>query len=376
MDYIIAEDAVAMTGEVILVSGARPNFMKISPICKQLEREGLDYFLVHTGQHYDDNMSSIFFDELDIRRPDVNYGIGSGTHAGQTARIMMEFEKTCLERSPKVVLVVGDVNSTIACALVASKMGIPVGHVEAGLRSWDRTMPEEINRVLTDAISDYLYTPSADAVDNLIREGVDPSRIENVGNVMVDTLLDNLTKIESQSTWSELGLNQGSYGVLTLHRPSNVDEPSKLEELLTAIAILSETCPIVFPIHPRTSEKIRLAGLQWFLNKPTIVNSQPLGYLGFLSLVHGSRFVLTDSGGLQEETTVLGVPCFTLRENTERPITVTQGSNSLIGTEGRAIDALIPELSSLDRGEGCQIDLWDGFASMRIINHIKEHITG
>lgn len=355
---------------MILVSGARPNFMKISPICKQLEREGMDYFLVHTGQHYDDNMSSIFFNELEIRPPDVNYGIGSGTHAHQTARIMIEFEKTCSVHSPKVVLVVGDVNSTIACALVACKMGILVGHVEAGLRSYDRSMPEEINRLLTDSISDYLYTPSADASENLLQEGIPRSRIIPVGNVMVDTLKENIHKIESNSSHERLGLGDGGYGVLTLHRPSNVDSPSRLKDLLTAISELSKHCRLVFPIHPRTRKYVSRHFGDWFDENSHIHCCEPMGYLDFLSLVHKSKFVITDSGGIQEETTVLGIPCFTLRKNTERPITLKLGTNVMIDPEHDSIVSSIPTIVNSEKQESCEIPLWDGKASERIVEHL------
>lgn len=345
---------------VVCVAGARPNFMKVKPIMDGLVHLGADVRLVHTGQHYDPLMSQIFFDELDLRAPDHHLGIGPGTHAGQTARVMMAIEPVLCGLAPDVVVVVGDVNSTLAAALVAAKAGLRVAHVEAGLRSRDWTMPEEVNRVVTDRLSDDLFAPSPDAVDNLLAEGHDPSRVHLVGNVMVDTLLANIDRARARPILHELGLTAGGYGAVTLHRPANVDDPTTLKALFGALATIAEDCPLVLPAHPRAAAQLATLGL------PSGVSViEPLGYLDFIALQASARLVLTDSGGVQEETTVLGVPCLTLRDNTERPITVTDGTNTVVGRDPlRIVTAARRALN----GETVRRTpaLWDGKAGARI----------
>lgn len=349
------------------VVGARPNFMKIAPLHRELARRGVPQLLVHTGQHYDTKMSQIFFDDLGLPKPDCYLDVGSGSHAEQTAKVMLRFEPVCLEHKPRAVVVVGDVNSTIACALVASKLGIAVAHVEAGLRSFDRRMPEEINRVLTDRISDLLLTPSPDGDENLRKEGVDEGRIVRVGNVMIDSLLHHLERSKSRHVAEELGLVPGKFGVLTLHRPSNVDIPAVFARIVDAVTSIAERLPLVFPIHPRARKQAEALGI-WdsLATHPGIRIVEPLGYVDFLALYSRAKLVLTDSGGLQEETTALGIPCLTLRENTERPITIDEGTNVLVGTERDAIVGAA--LATLDgRGKvGSVPALWDGKASERI----------
>jgi UDP-N-acetylglucosamine 2-epimerase (non-hydrolysing) len=352
-------------GEVLLVAGARPNFMKVAPLLLALRRRGrLPAALVHTGQHYDPMMSDVFFEELGMPRPDVYLGVGSDTHARQTAKIMTEFETVVVERRPRAVLVVGDVNSTVACALVCAKLGVPVGHVEAGLRSYDRAMPEEINRVLTDQLSDWLFTSCEDATPNLLREGIDPGRIHFVGNVMIDTLQRHLPMADRSKVLARLGLTARGYAVLTLHRPSNVDDPAVLAGLLATLDELSRELPVVFPVHPRTVA--RLKGAWEPAPGSNLRFLDPLGYLDFLKLVKDARVALTDSGGIQEETTVLGVPCLTLRANTERPVTVTEGTNVLVGADaGRLKEEWRRAVDGHSR-PGRIPALWDGQAATRI----------
>jgi UDP-N-acetylglucosamine 2-epimerase (non-hydrolysing) len=344
----------------ICVAGARPNYMKIKPVMDALEQRGAEVILVHTGQHYDEAMNDVFFDDLGIRRPDHMLHVGSGTQATQTAKVMTTFEPLAQEIEPDVVVVVGDVNSTVACALVAAKLGSLVAHVEAGLRSRDWSMPEEVNRVVTDRLSDYLLAPSYDAEENLRDEGYRDDQIHVVGNVMVDTLLANLSRARSSGTLERLGLVPGSYGVVTLHRPANVDDPESFIELISALNRVAERCPLVFPVHPRT-----LASLAGVELHPNFRLLPPAGYLDFIALQAGARMVLTDSGGIQEETTVLGVPCLTLRDNTERPITVTEGTNRVVGRDPRRIvEAALQTL-----GQDCvprRPALWDGKAGERI----------
>jgi UDP-N-acetylglucosamine 2-epimerase (non-hydrolysing) len=354
-----------VTVHVVCVAGARPNFMKVKPVMDALEQRGARVTLVHTGQHYDAAMSEVFFTELGLRRPDHFLGAGSGTHAVQTSRVMTAFEPVAAGLAPDVVVVPGDVNSTLACALVAAKLGIPLAHVEAGLRSRDRSMPEEINRIVTDRISDYLFAPSEDAVDNLWAEGFGPSRVHLVGNVMVDTLLAHADRARAAAPalLAGLGLEPGRYGLVTLHRPANVDDPAVLSALLPALAEVSRYCPLVLPAHPRTAT--RLQGLP-----ATVTVIPPAGYLDFIALEASARLVLTDSGGVQEETTVLGVPCLTLRDTTERPVTVAEGTNQLVGRDperivkaARAVlDAPPPAPGQPPRRPA----LWDGQASQRI----------
>ncbi len=331
-------------------------------------RSGIDPELVHTGQHYDEKMSRSFFGDLGIPQPDVNLEVGSGSHAVQTAEVMKRFEPVCLERRPDWVVVVGDVNSTIACALVAAKLEIKVAHVEAGLRSFDRSMPEEINRVLTDAISDLLLVSEPSGVENLRKEGVDDRKIHLVGNVMIDTLLKNRQRADDSSVLHDLGLAPRQYTVLTLHRPSNVDHPETFSQILAALERIARDMPIVFPVHPRSRKNITAMGLDARIHaEPNIQLIEPLGYLDFLKLTADSALVLTDSGGIQEETTILGVPCLTLRENTERPITITQGTNRLAGSSTSGIlQAYESVRKSPPRGK--RPDLWDGKAAERIVD--------
>ncbi|MFZ3091265.1 MAG: UDP-N-acetylglucosamine 2-epimerase (non-hydrolyzing) [Nitrospirota bacterium] len=372
--------------KLLNIVGARPNFMKIAPIIHALNnynrsaKRPIDHLLVHTGQHYDEKMSKLFFDDLNIPKPDIDLEVGSGSHAEQTAEIIKRFEKICLNECPTHILVVGDVNSTIACALVASKLGIKVIHVEAGLRSFDRTMPEEINRILTDAISDILFITEDSAEKNLLREGVPNEKIFFVGNVMIDTLLRHRESAKSSLILNQLGLKNGSYasdyGVLTLHRPSNVDEKGNFENILYALLEVSRKLPIIFPVHPRTRKKIEEFGFTKYLiqepkvkgDKTGICSIEPLGYLDFLSLMSEARVVLTDSGGIQEETTILGVPCITLRSNTERPVTVTDGTNIVAGIEKEnIIKKSLSVLNSNKRDIPKTPPFWDGRAAERIV---------
>lgn len=345
---------------IVCVAAARPNFMKIKPVMDALESRGAQVTLVHTGQHYDVAMSEVFFSELGIRAPDRRLDVGSGSHAVQTARIMAAFEPVVEEIMPDVVVVVGDVNSTVAAALVAAKMGPLVAHVEAGLRSRDWAMPEEINRVVTDRLSDYLLAPSEDAVANLLDEGYRQDQVRLVGNTMVDTLLANLQRAQERPVLESLGLEPRQYGLVTLHRPSNVDDSRQLAALVSALGRIGQEMPLVFPVHPRTAASMAALG-------PTggLRTVEPLGYLDFIALQASARIVLTDSGGIQEETTVLGVPCMTLRDNTERPLTISQGTNHLVGTDPAAI---VPTALRLI-AHGCpprRPDLWDGRAGERI----------
>ncbi len=352
--------------KIIAVAGARPNFMKIAPLMWEISRRtDIGAYLVHTGQHYDERMSKLFFQELKIPRPDVDLGVGSASHAVQTAEVMKRFEPVVLEQRPDAVVVVGDVNSTIACALTAVKLGVPVAHVEAGLRSFDRTMPEEINRILTDAISKWLFVTEPSGVANLRREGVPEDRIFLVGNVMIDTLMACRDLCRRSTILSELGLEGRPFGVLTLHRPANVDDPAVLGGLLDAIGQIQRELPIVFPVHPRTRKALDGRSLAAM---PGLMVVDPLGYLDFMRLLSKARVVLTDSGGIQEETTVLGVPCLTLRNNTERPITIDQGTNHLAGLDAARIVAAARRVLS---GPSCASrvpDLWDGRAAARIVD--------
>jgi UDP-N-acetylglucosamine 2-epimerase (non-hydrolysing) len=359
---------------IALVAGARPNFVKIAPLRLALsDREGLEALVVHTGQHYDDEMSAAFFRDLEIAEPDFHLGVGSASHAVQTARIMEAFDGLLDELSVDLVVVVGDVNSTVAASLVAVKRSIPVAHVEAGLRSFDRAMPEEINRVVTDAVSALLFTPSRDADENLRREGCDASRIHFVGNVMVDTLLRFRERaLAGSRVLDRLGLARGGYAVLTLHRPRNVDDPSAFESILGALEAIARDTPIVYPVHPRSRRTLEGGGLSERAGAiDGLVLSQPMGYLDFLALEAQAKFVMTDSGGVQEETTVLGVPCLTLRPNTERPITVTEGTNRVVGTDPAAI-VEAASTAVAERGAGRVPELWDGRAAERIAD-ILEH---
>ncbi len=353
---------------IACVAGARPNFMKIKPVVDALDAAGATTDLIHTGQHYDAAMSDVFFDDLGLRAPEVHLGIGSGSHAEQTARIMIEFERH-LETTPTdAVVVVGDVNSTLACSIVAAKAGLVVAHVEAGLRSRDWSMPEEVNRVVADRTADLLFAPSPDAVDNLRAEGYRADQIHLVGNVMIDTLLANTERARKRSTLDDLALAPGTYGVVTLHRPSNVDEPDVLGGLIGALNDISEHIPLVFPAHPRTAGKLTELGIA-----PSLRIIEPQGYLDFLALQAGAALVLTDSGGIQEETTALGVPCLTLRENTERPITISEGTNRLVGTDPTAIRSAASDVLSNRPAARCPA-LWDGRAGERIAAVLMAHL--
>jgi UDP-N-acetylglucosamine 2-epimerase (non-hydrolysing) len=347
--------------------------MKIAPLLRELRvRGGREASLVHTGQHYDRAMSQDFFADLGIPEPEVNLGVGSASHAAQTAEVLRGIEPVLLERAPAAVVVVGDVNSTLAAALAAVKLGIPVAHVEAGLRSFDRSMPEEINRVLTDAISDWLFTTEPAAEQNLRREGVEPARIHFVGNVMIDTLQHHLDRARASAVLDRLGLAPGGYAVLTLHRPSNVDDSRRLRSLFAVLEEIHQELPIVFPVHPRTAAAMRA---ELGDRPPRLRVIEPLGYLEFLRLMADARVVLTDSGGIQEETTVLGVPCLTLRENTERPITLTQGTNRLVGSDPATIRLEVRKILEGDVPPGRIPERWDGKAAGRILD-VLDHDLG
>lgn len=357
---------------VLAVAGARPNFMKIAPLLRELRaREAFQATLVHTGQHYDAAMSERFFRELDIPEPDLNLGVGSGPHGRQTARVLEAMEALLAERRPDALLVVGDVNSTLASTLAAVKLGIPVAHVEAGLRSFDRSMPEEINRLLTDAISEWLFTTEPAAEENLRREGIPAGRIHFTGNVMIDTLRAHLERARGLDTLERLELRAGGYAVLTLHRPSNVDDPARLRSLFAVLEEIHARVPVVFPVHPRTRDSVaRLLGGQ----APRLRLTEPLGYLDFLRLMADAALVLTDSGGIQEETTVLGVPCLTLRDNTERPVTATHGTNTVVGTDPATIRAEAFKVLDGEARRGRVPERWDGRAARRIVDVLERDL--
>jgi len=359
--------------KILCVVGARPNFMKIGPVIGGLGARAIAAPLVHTGQHYDAAMNDRFFADLGLPRPDVNLGVGSASHAQQTAEVMRRFEPVLDDIAPDCVLVVGDVNSTLACALVAAKKGVAVAHVEAGLRSRDRAMPEEINRVLTDQLSDLLFTTERAALDNLTAEGIDPARIHFAGNVMIDTLRANLARAVPAERI--LG-RSGGHALVTLHRPSNVDDSVVLARLLRCLAEIAARMPVVFPAHPRTRARIEQAGLAPLLDRAGVTTLPPQGYLEMLGLMQASRIVLTDSGGIQEETTALGIPCLTLRENTERPITVTDGTNTVVGTDPAAILEAFADILATGGKAGRVPELWDGKAGERIAAVLAARFAG
>ena len=358
---------------VHLVAGARPNFMKIAPLYHSLEKEPwCECAIVHTGQHYDQAMSGTFFQDLRLPRPHIDLRVGSGTHAYQTGNIMISYEKVCMDRRPDITIVVGDVNSTLACTLSAKKLLIPVVHLEAGLRSRDRTMPEEINRLVTDTLSDLLLTPSEDANENLRMEGITEERVKLVGNIMIDSFEMLRESINRESMPDVLHIEKNRYAVLTLHRPENVDDESRLAELCRVIEDISRSTRIVFPIHPRTRSNLAKYGLLEGLNSNVVI-SEPIGYIKFMNLVQNSRFVITDSGGIQEETTYLNIPCLTLRKNTERPVTIEQGTNRLVDPGN--IMNYVDEILSGRFPSGKQPKLWDGRTAGRVVNSLKEFLA-
>lgn len=380
--------------KIMSVVGARPNFMKIAPIIKAIndhnkkiydnessqDRRIIQNVLVHTGQHYDYQMSDTFFSDLNLPKPDIFLGVGSGSHAVQTAEIINKFEGVLIKEKPDVLIVVGDVNSTMACTLTASKIIYDsensrplIAHVEAGLRSFDRTMPEEINRLVTDTLSDFLFTPSEDADKNLLKEGIKPEKIIRVGNVMIDTLVSHLNKIHDRRVWSEYGLREKEYVFVTLHRPGNVDDKMKLSHIIECLNKLSDKLDIIFPVHPRTKKQLELFNL-WEKTKemPRLKITEPLSYLDTIGLVNSSRFVLTDSGGLQEETTFLKVPCLTLRPNTERPVTITKGTNKL--TSLQTLEQDIEYVLNAEPPPCGVPEMWDGLTGERIIRALVNSI--
>lgn len=362
--------------KIFNIVGARPNLVKIAPLMREMRgHASIQPILVHTGQHYDEKLSDVFFRQMGIPAPDFNLEVGSGSHAWQTAEILKRIEPLLIEQKPDLVLVVGDVNSTIAASLASVKLGIPVAHVEAGLRSFDRTMPEEINRILTDALADHLFVTEEDAIDNLLKEGRPRDRIHLVGNVMIDALHQFLPVAQKSNIGSELGLLDGNgfvpFAVLTLHRPSNVDSVLTLEQLLSAIDAVAEELPIIFPVHPRTRDRLKDAHVK---HHPRLRLIPPVGYLDFLWLLDRSSLVLTDSGGIQEETTALGVPCLTLRENTERPITVTEGTNQLVGQDPTKIVTAAREILAGKSKGGHIPQLWDGHAAERIVEILLREV--
>ena len=387
-----------MAMKIHLIAAARPNFMKIAPLYHALKKETwAEPVIVHTGQHYDLNMSDVFFQDLELPEPDIHLGVGSGSHAEQTGQVMIAYEKILLETRPDMVVVVGDVNSTVACTLAAvkiqahgSKLKVQsktknsikstnsinstrpiVAHLEAGLRSFDRTMPEEINRLVTDTLADILWTPSPDGDQNLIREGVAPSKIQRVGNIMIDSLEMLRGTIEKQNVCSELNLDAGDYGLVTLHRPSNVDDAQILKRLCNALTDIAKQIPLVFPIHPRTRKNIENLNLMADLEKEKqLIISEPLNYINFMNLVFNCRFALTDSGGIQEETTYLGIPCLTLRPNTERPISVEQGTNKLCNPDN--LEDNLQEVLSTKKSVKPKIELWDGHTAERVVESIEK----
>lgn len=355
--------------KVISIVGARPNFMKIAPLHRAFlkHKSVADHLICHTGQHYDERMSEIFFKDLELPKPDFYLGAGSGSHAEQTAKIMVEFEKVVLKEKPDLVMVAGDVNSTIACSLVAVKLGIKVAHIEAGLRSFDRTMPEEINRILTDSISDYLFVTEESGIINLEKEGISKEKIFFVGNVMIDSLVHFLPRAEKSDVLSRFGLKTNEYCLVTLHRPSNVDSDDFLKELLDVFGSLAEKMKIVFPVHPRTMKNLEAARLNKKLSTSLIL-TEPAGYIDFIALIENAGLIITDSGGIQEESTYLGVQCITVRENTERPSTVKLGTNQLIGTNlNKVKDAALKIIAGKTKS-GTIPPLWDGHTAERIVD--------
>jgi UDP-N-acetylglucosamine 2-epimerase (non-hydrolysing) len=361
--------------KILNVVGARPNFMKIAPIQREMKKyPHLRPLLIHTGQHYDDKMSKLFFDDLELPQPDVYLGVGSGSHAQQTAKIMLEFEKVIEREKPDLILVVGDVNSTMACSIVASKMGVKIGHVEAGLRSFDRTMPEEINRLVTDALADLLFVTEKSGLENLKNEGIKDEKIFFTGNVMIDSLVYFMHKAEESDIIKRMNLDGYPYALITLHRPNNVDVKENFEKLLDAFAVIQKELKIVFPIHPRSLKMLKNFGLTKRIGAmKNLIIIDPIGYLDFMQLMRQAQLVLTDSGGIQEETTYLGIPCLTMRENTERPVTVEIGTNIIVGSDTqRIIDESLKIIQHKTKS-GKIPELWDGHAAERIVKIIVEN---
>ena len=349
---------------IVHLVGARPNYMKIAPLMEALKgAPGIRQVLVNTGQHYDEAMSKAFLRELELPAPDRNLEVGSASHAVQTAKVMIGFEEVCLAEKPDLVVVAGDVNSTMAASLVAAKLMIPIAHLEAGLRSFDPAMPEEINRIVTDRLADLLLTPSADGDENLLKEGVPASKIHLVGNIMIDTLMRHLPKATLARIQDRVPVKGKAYGVLTLYRPSNVDDPAILRRILEAIAYVAKKMPVVFPVHPRTRGRLASFGVEDLLTN--VILTEPMGYIDFLSLTSHARIILSDSGGLQEESTALGIPCLTLRENTERPVTITHGTNRLVGTQTAAIIAGFDAAMAQEHEPQRRPPLWDGHTAER-----------
>ncbi len=359
--------------KILNIVGARPNFMKIAPIHREMRKiSAIEPLLVHTGQHYDEKMSKLFFEDLNLPEPDVYLGIGSGTHTQQTARIMLAFEEVLEEQKPDLILVVGDVNSTAACSLVASKMHIKIAQVEAGLRSFDRTMPEEINRMITDTLSDFLFVTEKSGLENLKNEGISDNKVFFCGNVMIDSLVYFLEKAKESSILSDLEINGDPYMLVTLHRPSNVDVKENLEKLLKVFAELSSQLKIVFPMHPRTRKMMDSFGLSEDADAiDNLIITEPIGYLDFMQLMQNARLVLTDSGGIQEETTYLKIPCLTVRENTERPVTIEVGTNILLGSDPENIITAANDIFAGKMKDGSIPELWDGKAAERIVKILK-----
>lgn len=359
--------------KILHVVGTRPNFMKLAPVFMAAKnRDGIKQIIVHTGQHYDVNMSDIFFKELGLLEPNINLGVGSGSHAIQTAQIMIRFEEVVVKKKPDIVLVYGDVNSTVAASLVCSKLSICVGHVEAGLRSFDRTMPEEINRLLADQIADLLFTPSNDGNENLLHEGIAKEKVHFVGNVMIDTLIRLLPSAEKlwKNLSSKLKIEDKQYGLVTLHRPSNVDEPEILLSIINTLKEISIDLPLIFPIHPRTKIRMQEYGFI-FPKKSYLIFTEPVGYLEFLCMEKHAKLVITDSGGIQEETTFLGIPCLTVRKNTERPVTVTIGTNTIVGHDMELLKIEVRKILNGNSKKGDIPPLWDGKAGERIVEIIE-----
>lgn len=354
--------------KIITVAGARPNFIKIAPLNRAFKKRAdkFNHLICHTGQHFDKNMSKIFFDELEMPEPDFNLGVGGGTHADQTARIMIEFEKIMNQEKPDLILVPGDVNSTLACSVVASKMGIPIGHVEAGLRSFDRSMPEEINRIVTDVLSDLLFVSEESGLVNLKNEGVADEKVHFVGNIMIDSLVHFLPSIEQSNILTKHQLTPSEYTLLTFHRPSNVDDKASLTNLVGMLNRLAGQTRLVFPVHPRTRKNLEEYGLLNELDQDILL-LDPMGYMDFLALTQSSRLVITDSGGIQEETTFLGVQCITVRDSTERPVTVTEGTNQLIGIDLNKVEEAAEEVLAGKIKKGKIPKLWDGKTAERIV---------